>query len=195
MPWPARVDIDLRHRAARHGPGRPAGLPARTSGRRSRKSTKPSPAAIGPEMFRAPVRQRLRRQPDVERDRRQRGRAVRTGTTAARTSRSRRSWSSLRPTPDADPADLAAPACWRCWAIRSRPTTSRRPARSPRTARPASTCMEHGVAPRRLQQLRLAARQRPRDDPRHVRQHPHAQPARPRHRRRRHAAPARRASR
>ena len=36
-----------------------------------------------------------------------------------------------------------------------------------------------------LQQLRLAPRQRPRDDPRHVRQHPPAQPARPRHRRRR----------
>ena len=43
-----------------------------------------------------------------------------------------------------------------------------------------------------LQLLRLAARQPRGDDPRHVRQHPAAQPARPRHRGRRHRAPARR---
>ncbi len=36
-------------------------------------------------------------------------------------------------------AAFTAPACWPCWAIRSPPTTSRRPARSPRTARPAGT--------------------------------------------------------
>ena len=39
-----------------------------------------------------------------------------------------------------------------------------------------------------LQQLRLPPRQRPRDDPRHLRQHPPPQPPRPRHRRRRHQA-------
>ena len=42
--------------------------------------------------------------------------------------------------------------------------------------------MEHGVEPTRLQLLRLAARQPRGDDPRHVRQHPAAQPAGPRHR-------------
>ena len=45
--------------------------------------------------------------------------------------------------------------------------------------------MEHGVQPRRLQQLRQPPRQRPRHGPRHVRQHPHPQFPRPRHRRRR----------
>ena len=46
----------------------------------------------------------------------------------------------------------------------------------------------------RFQQLRRAPRQRPRDDPRHVRQHPHPQSAGPGHRRGRHAASARRRS-
>ena len=47
--------------------------------------------------------------------------------------------------------------------------------------------VELGRRAARLQQLRLAPRQRPRDDPRHVRQHPHPQPAGARHRGRRHA--------
>ena len=94
----------------------------------------------------------------------------------------------------ADPADHAAPACWRRWAIRSRPTTSR-PAGSIAAKSPAgllSAGARRGAG--RLQQLRRAPRQRPRDDPRHVRQHPHSQPAGPGHRRGRHAAPARRRS-
>ncbi|CAA9431623.1 MAG: Aconitate hydratase, partial [uncultured Phycisphaerae bacterium] len=41
----------------------------------------------------------------------------------------------------------------------------------------------------RLQQLRLAPRRLPRDDPRHVRQHPPEEPARPRHRGRRDEVP------
>ena len=52
--------------------------------------------------------------------------------------------------------------------------------------------IEHGVAPRRLQLLRLPPRQPRCDDPRHLRQPPAAQPARARRRRRRHPAPARR---
>ena len=52
--------------------------------------------------------------------------------------------------------------------------------------------IEHGVERRRLQLLRLAARQPRGDDPRHVRQHPAAQPARPRRRGRLHRRPARR---
>ena len=73
-----------------------------------------------------------------------------------------------------------APGCWPSWATRSPPTTSRRPARSRPTPRPASTCAEHGVERQRLQLLRLAPRQPRGDDPRHLRQHPAAQPARAR---------------
>ena len=40
----------------------------------------------------------------------------------------------------------AARGRWRCSAIRSPPTTSRRPARSSRTARPAATCCERQVS-------------------------------------------------
>ena len=47
----------------------------------------------------------------------------------------------------------------------------------------------------RFQQLRCPPRQRPRDDPRHVRQHPHPQSPGTGHGRRRHAAPARSAAR
>ena len=57
------------------------------------------------------------------------------------------------------------------------------------------TCIEHGVEPQGLQLLRRAARQPRGDDARHVREHPPAQPARAGHRGRRHAAPARAASR
>ena len=54
-----------------------------------------------------------------------------------------------------------------------------RPARSRRTARPAHWLIEHGVEPARLQLLRLAPRQPRGDDPRHLRQHPPAQPPGP----------------
>ena len=54
-----------------------------------------------------------------------------------------------------------------------------------RHARPARTCRARRRAPR-LQLLRLPPRQPRGDDPRHVRQHPAAQPARARHRGRRH---------
>ena len=57
---------------------------------------------------------------------------------------------------------------------------------SPAGALPA----EHGRGTGRLQLLRLPARQPRRDDPRHLRQHPAAQPAGARHRRRLHPAPA-----
>ncbi len=70
-------------------------------------------------------------------------------------------------------------------AIRQRPITSARPGRSRPTRRREGICKHHGVAPRRLQQLRQPTRQRPRDDSRHVRQHPPAKSARSRHRRRR----------
>ena len=60
--------------------------------------------------------------------------------------------------------------------IRSPPTTSRRPARSRRRARPGQYLIEHQVAPDRLQPVRHAARQSRGDDARHLRQHPHQEP-------------------
>ena len=79
---------------------------------------------------------------------------------------------------------------WPSSATGSRPTTSRRRARSRRTVPPARYLKEHGVDEARLQLLRLAPRQPRGDDARHVRQHPPAQPARARHRGRRDAPPA-----
>ena len=52
--------------------------------------------------------------------------------------------------------------------------------------------IEHGIEKAGLQHLRHAARQSRSHDPGDVRQYPPAQPARPRQRRRRHHAPARR---
>ena len=64
-----------------------------------------------------------------------------------------------------------------------------------RPARPAASCIEHGVPRRRLQLLRRPPRQPRGHDPRHLRQRPPAQPARARDRGRRHRAPARRRAR
>ena len=75
-------------------------------------------------------------------------------------------------------ATSPALACWPSSATRSPPTTSARPAPSSPT-RPAGRYLtEHGVERARLQLLRLPPRQPRGDDPRHVRQHPAAQPAR-----------------
>ena len=100
-----------------------------------------------PEMFQQAIRQRLGQEPEVERHQDERRRAVRLGRRRAPTSRSRRSWSTCRRA-GPDPADPRRARAWPRSATRSRPTTSRRPARSPRTAPPASTCIEHGVEPR-----------------------------------------------
>ena len=83
------------------------------------------------------------------------------------------------------------PRAGACSATRSRPTTSRPPARSRRRpGRPLPDRARRRAA--RLQLVRLAARQPRGDDPRHVREHPPAQPARAGHRGRRHGAPAER---
>ena len=88
-----------------------------------------------------------------------------------------------------------ARACSPCSATPSPPTTSRPRARSRRTRRPAQYLNEHGVEQQGLQLLRRAPRQPRGDGARHVRQHPPAQPARARHRGRRHAASSRTARR
>ena len=59
---------------------------------------------------------------------------------------------------------------------RSPPTTSRRPARSRKRARPANICVDHQVKPERLQPVRHAPRQSRGDDARHLRQYPAEEP-------------------
>ena len=67
-----------------------------------------------------------------------------SGTPSRRTSASRRTSTGCRPSRSRSPTSRA-PGCSPCWATRSPPTTSRRPARSRPTRRPATTCSEHGV--------------------------------------------------
>ena len=81
------------------------------------------------------------------RHRRGRRRSVSPGTPTAPTSRSRRSCVDLGRRAGTDPADPRRPGAWPCWAIRSRPTTFRRPARSPATVPPGKYLQEQGVAP------------------------------------------------
>ena len=50
-------------------------------------------------------------------------------------------------TPDGIGRHLPGAACWRCWAIRSPPTTSPRPATSPRTVPRRATSSQQGVQP------------------------------------------------
>ena len=150
---------------------------------------------VRPEMFRQRYAQRLRRRtrrgtrlPVAESE------LYRLGRRRARTSRSRRSWSTWPPSRGRS-SRSAAPGCLAVLGD-SVTTDHISPAGSIAADSPAGKYLqEHGVAAGRLQQLRRAPRQRSRDDARHVRQHPHPQPAGPRHRRRRHAAPARRPSR
>ena len=96
----------------------------------------------------------------------------------------------LAPQPGPDPADPRRPLPRRVRRFGDdRPHLAGRLDRQRRPRRQVPHFARRRAA--RLQQLRRPPRQRPRDDPRHVRQHPHPQPARPRHRRRRHAPPAR----
>ena len=84
--------------------------------------------------------------PDVERDPGRRGRPL----SPSRTTSTYIQEPPFFAGPDAGARsrsrDIAARACWPCSATRSPPTTSRPPATSPRRARPAATCIEHGVA-------------------------------------------------
>jgi aconitate hydratase len=91
-------------------------------------------------------------------------------------------------------ADIKVRARSPCSATRSPPTTSRPPATSPRSS-PAPVPRRAGRAAGGLQLLRRAPRQSRSHDARHLRQHPPAQPARPRCRGRRDAFTCRAASR
>ena len=78
-----------------------------------------------------------------------------------------------------------ARGCSPCSATRSPPTTSPPPARSAQDSPAGRYLRRARGAAGGLQLLRVAPRQPRGDDPRHVRQHPAAQPAGPRHRGRR----------
>ncbi len=95
-----------------------------------------------PERLRPDVPRRLRRRLQGRRavgeDRRRRRPDLRRGTRPAPTSACRPTSSAWTGSPSPRPTSRA-PASWPFSAIRSRPTTSRPRARSPRTARPAAT--------------------------------------------------------
>ena len=85
------------------------------------------------------LRRRLRRRRALELARRADRRPLRVGRGARPTSICRRT-STACPRSPASSRTSRARACWRCSATRSRPTTSRRPARSSPTRPPACTC-------------------------------------------------------
>ena len=105
-----------------------------------------------------------------------RRRPLRLGRRARRTSRKPPFFDGLT----AEPAPVARhrrrPRRSRSSATRSRPTTSRRPARSPPWSPAGEWLQEHGVGAARVQLVRRPARPPRGDDARHVRQHPAAQP-------------------
>ena len=148
---------------------------------------RPSPSSINQEMFTKNYAdvfegdERWRNLPTPERQH------LRVGSERRPTCASPRTSTACRPSRRRSPTSRA-PACSRCSAIRSPPTTSR-PAGTIKPGTPAAQYLdEHGVDAQGLQLLRLAPRQPRGDDPRHVRQHPAAQPAA--RRRRRAATPA-----
>ena len=92
------TDIDFDNEPIGAGNERRARLPARhlADARRSAGGRRPVRAARD---VREPIRRRLEQEPEVERDQNQRRRALRMGRQTARTSRSRRSWSTSPPEP------------------------------------------------------------------------------------------------
>ena len=185
------IDLDAASRSAPTATASPS--TCATSGRAPEEVATAIDASVTPELYEQRVRARSGTAtsagarcdaPD--------GRRCSPGTPTRRTCASRRSSATSRPEP-APLTDIVRRArAWSCSATRSRPTTSRPPARSRATARPAATCIEHGVEPRDFNSLRLAPRQPRGDGARHVRQHPPAQRPRAGRRGRRDDAPAER---
>ncbi len=141
------VDIDLLHEPLGHRPAGPAGLPARHLAHQRRKSSRRSPQAVQPEMF-------TQKYADVFTGN-ETWNAIQSGEQRAVCLGSGidlHPGAALLYRPDPRRAATsrisARRASWLCWAIRSPPTTSLRPARSPPTARPGRYLVEHGVAPR-----------------------------------------------
>ena len=178
------MDVDLLERPARHGRGRQPGLPAghlavaagdRRGHRRRRSPARCTPTTT-PTCSPATSSGRVCRRPRATRS---------SGTPTRPTSASRRTSTGMErePSPVTDIGGARVLA-----KLGDSVTTDHiSPAGAIKADSPAGEYLaEHGVERKRLQLLRLAARQPRGDDPRHLRQHPAAQPARPRHGGRRH---------
>ena len=174
-----------RDRAPRHGPRRASPSSCATSGRARPRWQALIASCVTREQFveqYADVFQgseEWRAHPGAGR------RALPLGPERRPTSRSRRSSSASRP----EPAPIRPIAGARCLAMLGDSVTTDHisPAGSIKRGTPAGA-LPRGARRRAggLQLLRRAARQRPRHDPRHLRQHPHPEPARPGHRGRLH---------
>ena len=184
------TDIDLDGRAARHGRRRRARVSSGTSGRRTRRCKPSSTPACCPRCSSTQydnVWQKNEKWNAIEVT----GGELYEWDDASTYIQEPPFLVDLSARARPDPADHAAPAAGGGRRLGDdRPHLAGRLDRQgqPRRQVPDGARRRAG----RLQQLRRPPRQRPRDDPRHVRQHPHPQPAGPRHRRGRHAAPARR---
>ena len=149
--------------------------------------------AVAAEMFTARLRRRVQRRRQLARPRRRRGRHVRSGSRTRPTSRRPPYFDGMpaepEPVRDIDGAKVLAK-------LGDSVTTDHiSPAGAIKATAPAGVYLtEHGIERADFNSYGAAARQPRGDDPRHVRQHPAAQPARAGHRRRRHRAhPVRRA--
>ena len=115
-----------------------------TSGRPRPRSRRRSPASVDGEMFQPHVRRRLHRRRELARARRAGGRPLRLGARLdlrAAAALLRRHAAASRRRSRTSPARAASS----CSATRSRPTTSRRPARSGPTRPAGRYLVEHGV--------------------------------------------------
>ena len=169
------MEFDFEHEPLGRERGRHAGVPARHLADARRRSRRRSTSSIDREMFTTDYADVFTGDERWRRAGHPRGRDVRVGQRVdlraqAPVLRGHDAW-----TPRRSPTS-AAPACSPSSATRSPPTTSR-PAGSIKPDRPAGSTSPSTAWPARLQLLRLAPRQPRGDDPRHVREHPPAQPA------------------
>ena len=164
-------------RAARHRHRRAAGLPARHLADRRRRSTRS--IALGDRARDVHRRTTPTSSPATSAGSRCRPRPATPspGTPTRPTSASPRTSRAWPAEPHAGHRHRRRPGAGQARRLGHHRPHLARPARSRPTPRPGSYLAEHGVEPARLQLVRLPPRQPRGDDPRHVRQHPAAQPA------------------
>ena len=140
-------DRGHHHRAAGHRQRRPAGLSEGHLADQRRRSPRRSTQCLTPRDVPQPLRRRVRG-PEGVAEHRDGGRARPiAGTRAPPTSRTRPTSTGMTTEPEPLDRHRAAPACWRCWATASPPTTSR-PAGSIKKDSPAGEyLLEHQVRP------------------------------------------------
>ena len=174
------VDIDLATEPLGTDSDGQARLPEGHLADACRRSQARSPQCVTPRDVREAVRQRLHRQPDVERRAGAARRAVRLGRRLAPTSRTRRSSTDMTEAPAAVRPITGARCLVSCRRFgHDRPHLARR-----RIAKdsPAGKYLHRARRARKrdFNSYGVAPRQRPRDDARHVRQHPPARTCSPR---------------